>query len=146
MDKPAFEQFPAFEEFTDYVCKKIMSTRKKAEVKEELWSHLMDIYEQNRATGMQHTDAQKNAVEHMGDRKTLQNSMAQLYSISPPDYMRSSLNFLIFGILFSHVHLNFFAGADQIFAFFGEMLVLYALFKLREVSSKIKTAFYIYPL
>ncbi len=145
MDSPALEKSPAFEEFTDYVCKGILSARKKAEVKEELWSHLTDRYEQNLAIGMAHTDAQTDAVEHMGDRQLLQRRMAQLYSVSPSDYMRSSLNFLIFGILFSYVNLNFFVGANQVFTFLGEILTLYALFKLRGVHKRIQTALYIYP-
>ena len=135
--------------FNDYiksVCKGVKSERKKAEIQEELLSHLTETYEQNIAVGMDDMTAQENAIERMGNKEELKEQFAALYSVSPPDYMRSSINFLIFGILFTCFHLDFFAGAGQIQTFFGEMLVLYGLFKIREINKNLKKAFYIFPL
>ena len=135
-----------FDDYIKSVCKCVRSERKKAEIEEELLSHLMEAYNQNIAVGMDDMAAQENAIECMGDKEKLKNQFAALYSISPPDYMRSSINFLIFGILFTYFHLDFFAGAGKIQAFFGEMLILYGLFKIREINKSLKKAFYIFPL
>ena len=135
-----------FNDYISNVCKGVRSERKKAEIKEELLSHLMEAYEQNIAVGMGDMTAQKNAIERMGDKEELKKQFTALYSVSPPDYMRSSINFLIFGILFTHLHLDLFAGAGQIQTFFGEMLILYGLFKIRKINKTLKTTFYIFPL
>ncbi|MCH5191926.1 MAG: hypothetical protein J1F23_07155 [Oscillospiraceae bacterium] len=135
-----------FDDYIKSVCKGVKSERKKTEIKEELLSHLTETYGQNIAVGMDDVTAQENAIERMGNKDELKEQFAALYSISPPDYMRSSINFLIFGILFTCFHLDFFAGAGRIQLFLGEMLILYSLFKIREINRSLKTAFYFFPL
>lgn len=145
MDKPAFEQFPAFEEFTDYVCKRIKSSRKKAEVKEELWSHLTDVYEQNLAIGMDTLHAQQDAVARMGDQEKLCREFAQLYSHSASDFMRSALNTLMLGLFFVGTRIMLFPYADKILPFCGQMLILYAIFRLYSINRQTKIAARLYP-
>ena len=64
------------------VSKEIKDRKVKRELKEELFSHLIEIYERNIALGMSDEDAQKDAVSHMGDSEAVAETFKKLYPIS----------------------------------------------------------------
>lgn len=138
-------EFQIFENYTKSVCRKIMSQRKKNEVREELYSHLIEQYERNIALGMDNETAQTKSIEKMGDKEKIANEFGALYSVSPPEYMRSSLNFVIWGLVFITFRFElFFLGFSKITQFLGQMLMLYGLFMLRKNEKRLNTAFFYY--
>lgn len=138
-------EFQIFENYTKSVCRKIMSQRKKNEVREELYSHLLEQYDRNIALGMDDETAQTKTIEKMGDKEKIANEFGALYSVSPPEYMRSSLNFVIWGLVFIIFRFDlFFLGFSKITQFLGQMLMLYGLFMLRKNEKRLNTAFFYY--
>lgn len=136
-------EFHIFENYTKSVCRKIMSQQKKNEVKEELYSHLFEQYDRNIALGMDDEAAQTKAIEKMGDKEKIADEFGALYSIYPPAYMRSSLNFIIGGILLSYFQINLFVGFGEITKFIGKLLLIYGLFKLRSSEKKLNKALWL---
>ncbi len=136
-------QFEIFENYTDDVCRYILSKRKKNEIKEEIYSHLLEEYDRNFALGLSHEDAQEKAISKMGDKNVIANQFGMLYAISPVEYMRSSLILISLGFLFTTFHINLFVDLHEITNFIGEMLLMYGLFKLRKTDKKLKFALYL---
>lgn len=133
-----------FQEYIDYVCGGIRSKRTRADVSDELLSHLEARYEQNRAVGQDEIIAQSLAIEQMGNREKLRQKFAALYRFYTPDYLRTALNCLLFGLIFIFTRLNLFPYADSILPFVGQMLILYALYRLHSINKPIKIAARIY--
>lgn len=133
-----------FQEYIDYVCSGIRSKRTRADVSDELLSHLEARYEQNRAVGQDETTAQSLAIEQMGNREKLRQKFAALYRFYTPDYLRTALNCLLFGIFFIFTRLNLFPYADSILPIAGQILILYALYRLHSINKPIKIAARIY--
>lgn len=137
-------EYIIFEEYAKHVCKKIMSVRKRREVREELYSHLLEEYDRNCSLGLDDLSAQQKAVDKMGDKEKLADTFGKLYSIIPTEYMRSSVNFIIWGFLLTHFHIDLFEGFAQITTFLGQALLLFGLFKLRKADKKLNYALYLY--
>lgn len=133
-----------FQEYIDYVCGGIRSKRTRADVSDELLSHLEARYEQSRAVGQDEIIAQSLAIEQMGNREKLRQKFAALYRFYTPDYLRTALNCLLFGLIFIFTRLNLFPYADSILPFVGQMLILYALYRLHSINKPIKIAARIY--
>lgn len=133
-----------FTEYIDYVCGGIRSKHARAEVADELLSHLEERYEQNRAVGQDEIIAQTLAAEQMGDREKLRQKFAALYRFYTPDYLRTALNCLLFGLLFIYTRLSLFPYADRILPFVGQMLILYAVYRLHGLNKPSKVAAGIY--
>ena len=133
-----------FQEYIDYVCSGIRSKRTRADVSDELLSHLEARYAQNRAVGQDEIIAQSLAIEQMGNREKLRQKFAALYRFYTPDYLRTALNCLLFGIFFIFTRLNLFPYAESILPFVGQMLILYALYRLHSINKPIKIAARIY--
>lgn len=133
-----------FWEYIDYVCGGIRSTRTRAEISDELLSHLEERYEQNRAVGQDEILAQTLAEEQMGDREQLRQKFAALYRFYTPDYLRTALNCLLFGLFFIFTRLSLFLYADRILPFVGQTLILYALYRLRGINKPIEVGSWIY--
>ncbi len=136
-------EFQIFEDYTKSVCRKIMSQKKKNEVREELSSHLLEEYERNFALGMDDESAQLKAIEKMGDQDKIAKDFGALYSVIPTEYMRSSLNLIIWGMALTFFQINLFTGFSEITKFIGKMLLIYGLLKLKETDKKFKKAFYL---
>ncbi len=137
-------EFKLFDDYTSYITKRIMSKKKEAEVREEYSSHLMEEYERQTYLGKSHIEAQVLAIESMGDKELIKEQFGKLYPVIPFQYMKSSFNFLIWGLLLSSFYINiFFEGFSEITKFIGSALWLYGLFKLRNTDKKINIAFFI---
>jgi len=137
------KDFLIFDEYINSVCKKIMSPRKKNEVYDELYSHLIEEYERNFSLGMDDETAQLKAIEKMGDKEKITSDFGKLYSIIPTEYMRSSLNFIIWGMVLSFFQINLFPGMGKILQFAAEMDLIYGLLKLRKTNKKLNFAFFL---
>ena len=134
------KEFSIFEEYINSVCRKIMSIKKKNEVRDELYSHLLEEYDRNIALGLDDLSAQQKAIDKMGDKENLASDFGKIYSVIPTEYMRSSLNFIICGILLSHFHINLFIGMKEITTFIGQALIIFGLFKLRKTEKRLNRA------
>lgn len=129
-----------FESYLQYVCAGIRSHRKREEIHDELLGHLEDTYECARATGRTVEEAENDALEHMGDRNLLRHKLAQLYKFSPPEYMRSTVNFLIFGLFFLFFRVEVVPLFGKFMPIIGQVLLLCALFRLYRFNKPFKAA------
>lgn len=137
---PESNEFIIFEEYIKFVCRKIMSVKKRNEVREELYSHFLEEYDKNIALGLNDLSAQQKAIEKMGNKENLADDFGKIYSIVPTEYMRSSLNFIIWGMILSHFHIKLFIGMKEITTFIGQALLIYGLFKLRKTEKRLNQA------
>ncbi len=131
---------PKFEEFITYICAGIPSHRKRAELHDELLGHLEDVYEQKSATGLTTDAAQTAAIEAMGDREALRGKFASLYKFSPPEYMRTALNCLLFGTFFLYTRIEIVPLADKFLPFLGQILLVFALFRLYSFNKALRAS------
>ncbi len=127
-------KYDLFDDYTKSVTKKILSIKKSREIRAELFSHLIEDYERFRGLGKNHTEAQEQALNLMGDKEIITEQFGELYSVSPSDYLGSAFTYLIFGILLSSFQIDFFMGAREIVLFIGQALLLYALVCLRKAD------------
>lgn len=129
-----------FEAYLQYVCAGIRSHRKREEIHDELLAHLEDNYERARATGRTAEEAENDAIENMGDREVLRGKFMLLYKFSPPEYMRSTINCVIFGLMFIFLRLEITPLADRFLPLLGQILLLCALFRLHRYNKSLKIA------
>lgn len=123
-----------------YICAGIRSHRKRAEIHDELLGHLEDTYERGLATGLSDDAAQADALAQMGDREVLRGKFALLYKFSPPEYMRSTVNCLIFGLLFVCFRVDVIPLFGKFMPIIGQILLLCALFRLYRFNKPLKAA------
>lgn len=131
---------PQFEEYLQYICAGIRSHRKRAEIHDELLGHLEDNYERALATGHTALEAENEAIKNMGDREVLRGKFALLYKFSPPEYMRSTVNCLIFGLLFVCFRVDVVPLFGKFMPIIGQILLLCALFRLYRFNKPLKAA------
>lgn len=124
--------------YIDNATKMIKDGKTQLEVKDELFSHLIEVYETNLARGMSDEDAQTDAVTRMGDSKIVADSFKKLYPISMPEFFRRMGWIIIFPILFEYrVYDNLF-DFDFLLITLGFM---FGMWHLRKVNKLFKTAF-----
>ena len=131
---------PQFEEYLQYICAGIRSHRKRAEIHDKLLGHLEDNYERALATGHNALEAENEAIKNMGDREALRGKFALLYKFSPPEYMRSTVNCLIFGLLFVCCRVDVIPLFGKFMPIIGQILLLCALFRLYRFNKSLKAA------
>lgn len=129
-----------FESYLQYVCAGIRSRQKREEIHDELLGHLVDTYECARATGRTVEEAESDALEHMGDRNLLRQKLAQLYKFSPPEYMRTTVNCLIFGLFFIFCRVEIVPLFSKFMPIIGQALLLCALFRLYRLNKAFKAS------
>lgn len=123
--------------YIDNVCKGIRDRKVKNELKDELLSHLLEIYERNIALGLSDEDAQKDAVAHMGDSEAVSKTFKQIYPISSAEYFRRS------GWLLAYPLLLYFSygmrAVDTLYLI--TFCLFFSLFRIRKVNKLFNTAF-----
>ncbi|MBQ3524191.1 MAG: hypothetical protein IJA43_07055 [Clostridia bacterium] len=96
--------------YINNVCKGIRDRKVKNELKDELLSHLLEIYERNIALGLSDEDAQKDAVAHMGDSEAVAETFKKIYPVSSEKFFKDvGGNFawcIVFCVLWSHWGFN----------------------------------------
>ena len=70
--------FLIIDEYINSICRKIMSPRKKNEVYDELYSHLIEEYEKNFSLGLDDESAQLKAIEKMGDKEKIASDFGKI--------------------------------------------------------------------
>ncbi|MBO4989909.1 MAG: hypothetical protein J6D37_06215 [Clostridia bacterium] len=133
------------EEFLDVAVEGISDKRQKRQVRDELEDHIMEKKEEFRRRGYSDEDAEKKAVDEMGNKYDLSEQMSKLHSFLPHVYYQRSVLFLFFGLLFSHFDLEI--GSFNLFPdVIGILFVTIALFRFYALSIKTKTAFWLYTV
>ncbi len=123
--------------YINTVSKGIRDRKVKSELKDELLSHLLEIYERNVALGLSDEDAQKDAVKHMGDSEAVAKTFKKLYPISSADYFKSAAWQIVYPLLF-----YFALGTIRVVRSYLFTLILFsALIKIRKVNKYFNTAF-----
>ena len=123
--------------YINNVCKGIRDRKVKNELKDELLSHLLEIYERNIALGLSDEDAQKDAVAHMGDSEAVSKTFKQIYPISSAEYFRRSGWCLAYPLL---LYFSYGLRAVDTLCIITFFLFL-ALYKIRKVNKIFNTAF-----
>ena len=123
--------------YINNVSKGIRDRKVKNELKDELLSHLLEIYERNIALGLSDEDAQKDAVAHMGDSETVSKTFKQIYPISSAEYFKRSGWCLAYPLL---LYFSYGLRAVDTLCMITFFLFL-ALFKIRKVNKLFNTAF-----
>ena len=123
--------------YINNVCKGIRDRKVKNELKDELLSHLLEIYERNIALGLSDEDAQKDAVAHMGDSEAVSKTFKQIYPISSAEYFRRSGWCLAYPLL---LYFSYGLRAVDTLCIITFFLFL-ALYRIRKVNKIFNTAF-----
>ncbi len=132
-----------FEQILEYLCSDIMSKGERQSVRDELYDHLMCRYEINLAVGLDEEQAEKKAIEELGNASTLRFKLGQVHSYAPKPTLKKAMNLLIFGYVLNTFNLSFFAGMKEITIFIGTVCVIVALFCLGKSNKKINYSFYV---
>ena len=133
------QKYEIFNTYLSVITKNIKDRHAKKEVKEEIFSHLMDHYDMNTALRMSHEEAQRKAVEKMGDTESVAKSFEKLYPISSAEYFRRSAYALAMPLM-----LVFSFGTLKIdFLYFFTFFVYIGLDKIKKVNKLFNIAFII---
>lgn len=132
-----------FDDILDFLCSDIMSKSEKQTVRDELYDHLMCKYEINLAVGLDDEQAEKRAIEELGDVSTLRFKLGQVHSYAPKPTMKKAMNLLTVGYVLMSFHINFFTGMEDITKFIGNVIMLVGMFCLSKANKRLKQAFII---
>ncbi len=86
--------------YIDNVCKGIRDRKIKNEIKDELLSHLLEVYDKNIALGMTDENAQKDAVAHMGDSEAVSKTFKQIYPVSSANFFQETGKMFAWGLIY----------------------------------------------
>lgn len=139
-------QTPDFDAYLNAVTNGILSKKARESVKTELADHLFIKYELLTAQGQSEEEAIKSAVEALGDKNVLRQSLAQVHAYRPDISMKKALHLLMAGLILSTFHINFFEGMEQIMDFIASVLTLTGVFCLAKANTTLKRAFVFYSV
>ena len=88
-----------FDEILDYLCSGIMSKSERQSVRDELYDHLMCRYETNLAVGMDEAEAEKKAIEALGNKSALKDNLQKVHWYYPAQSLKSALYLLVFAMI-----------------------------------------------
>lgn len=125
----------------DYLCAGIPSPKRRQQVRDELYDHLMCEYETGLAVGKSEEKAGEDAVNALGDRDRMRSTLSELHSVFPKISMKKAINLLIAGIVLRTFHINFFAGMEDIVNQIAAVLMLTGVFCLSKSGARMKKAF-----
>lgn len=131
------QKYEIFNTYLSIITKDIKDRHAKKEVKEEIFSHLMDHYDMNIALRMSHEEAQRKAVEKMGDTESVAKSFEKLYPISSAEYFRRSAWMMTYPLLFCFS----FSNLKTNFLFVVTIILLFGTSRIRKVNNLFNIAF-----
>lgn len=135
-------EYTIIDAYIKTVSKEIRNRKVKRELKDELLSHIMEIYERNIALGMSDEEAQKDAIAHMGDSEAVAKTFKKLYPISSYDFLQNNTSRFVMGIAWSLFLLVSRAEPLNSIWFLYALSVCYeALWHYRKIDKKFKFAF-----
>lgn len=133
------KEYLIIDAYIENACKGIGDRKIKAEVKDELLSHLLEIYERNIALGLSDEDAQKDAISHMGDSNAISKTFKQIYPVSSFEYFKSAGKIFAITLVFSIINCASYRGIDS---FFGlSVFLLSALNRIKNINKTLHTAY-----
>lgn len=126
-----------FDEILDFLCSGILSEIEREEMRDELYDHLMTKYEINLAVGMDEEKATEEAVNALGNREVLKDTIAKVHKSTPAQTLKSALNclavsFIFFAIAFL-AFLNYFE-ISAVSMFCGLISGLFSLYSMRKID------------
>lgn len=120
------------------VCKKVHSRHIKREIKDELYSHLMEHYDRQIALGKSDEESQKFAISYMGDSEAVSKTFEKLYK-GTEKLISETVWSLFLGIIWAII--IFILRGYQVFHLgMGFALQFIALYLLRKANKKFKIA------
>lgn len=125
--------------YINNACKKVHSRHIKKEIKDELYSHLMEHYERQIALGKSDEEAQKIAVSYMGDSETISKTFEKLYK-GTEKLISETVWSLFIGIIWAIVRIIIFSDSQMHSFGMGLSLQFIPLFLLRKINNDFKNA------
>lgn len=133
------QKYEIFNTYLSIITKDIKDRHAKKEVKEEIFSHLMDHYDMNIALRMSHEEAQRKAVEKMGDTESVAEIFKQLYPVSSADYFKYTGKLLALGLIFSTFNIYSYRGLNAMYAY--SIILLWALHRIKNINKTLHKAY-----
>lgn len=133
-----------FDEILDFLCSGILSKIEREEMRDELYDHLMTKYEINLAVGMDEEKAVNEAINALGNREMLKDSIAKVHKSAPSRTLKSALNCLAFSLIFFAIALPASFNQSEVSAvamFCGLITGLFSLYSLRNIDVSDKDGF-----
>lgn len=125
--------------YINNVCKGIRDRKVKNELKDELLSHLLEIYERNIALGLSDEEAQKDAVAHMGDSEAVSKTFKKIYPVSSAEYFKYTGKLLALGLIFSMLNITSYRGLNAMFGF--SVVLQSALDRIKNINNTLHKAY-----
>lgn len=126
-----------FDEILDFLCSGILSEIEREEMRDELYDHLMTKYEINLAVGMDEEKATEEAVNALGNREVLKDTIAKVHKSTPAQTLKSALNCLALSFIFFAIaflaFLNYFE-ISAVLMFCGLISGLFSLYSMRKID------------
>lgn len=135
------KEFNIINTYINTVSKKIKDRRIKRELKDELFSHLIEIYERNIALGMSDEEAQKDAVLHMGDSESVAKTFKKIYPVSSFEYFKYTGKMFALPLILSIINCASYRGIDSFLVL--SVFLLSALNKIKNINKTLHTAYII---
>ena len=134
-----------FDGFLDYVCGNIISKRERENARNELYDHLMCIYECNLAQGMDEEHAAIEAENSMGDRNAVRAQLEQVHASFPELDFKKALALVTVGFVFMSFMLEVsYPLLKEVIQLFGMALVFAGTFCLRKASKRLGQSFAVF--
>ena len=134
-----------FDGFLDYVCGNIISKRERKNARNELYDHLMCIYECNLARGMDEEHAAIEAENSMGDRNAVRAQLEQVHASFPELDFKKALTIVTVGFVFMSFMLEVsYPHLKEVIQLFGMALVFAGTFCLRKASKRLGQSFAVF--
>ncbi len=133
-----------FDEIIDFLCSGILSKIEREEMRDELYDHLMTKSEINLAVGMDEEKAADEAINALGNREKLKDSIAKVHKSAPSQTLKSALNCLVFSFIFLAIALLTSFNQSEVTAvamFCGLITGLFSLYSMRKIKVCDKNGF-----
>ncbi len=93
-------EYAILEAYIKNVCKGVKSRKVKEEIREELLSHMLEIYDRNIALGSSHEEAQIDVLRHMGNSENVSKAFKELYPTSVTELLKNGAWQIAYPMLF----------------------------------------------
>lgn len=131
------KEYLIIDAYINNATKKVHNLKTKREIKEELFSHLIEIYERNTALGMSDEDAQKDAVLHMGDSETIAETFKKLYPVSTIEFLKQQGWMIIWPLIFVFQFSDF----EFSLSFFYSAFLIMTLIDFKKINKFFNAAY-----
>lgn len=135
------KEYLIFDAYIKTVSKGVRDRKVKKELKDELFSHLIEIYERNVALGLSDEDAQKDAVAHMGNSEAVAETFKKLYPVSSAEYFKNTGKLFAFALVYYILACGTLRGINAIFGL--SVWLSSALDRIKNINKTIHIAYVI---